>query len=98
MPSAAVPLARAIEDSAPLARLADRLRDSRERFTVLEPALPDGLRPHVRPGPVDDQTWTLLAANASVAAKLRQLLPRFTQLLQDAGRPALDLRVRVTRP
>jgi hypothetical protein len=95
MPSPSVPLARAIEHSAPLARLTDRLRQSQQRFAALAPVLPPALRAHVRAGPIDDQNWTLLAANPAVAAKLRQLLPDVAQQLNAAGWPAVEIRVRV---
>jgi hypothetical protein len=98
MPSTAVPIARAIGDSAPLTRLVERLRQSRRRFEDLRPALPAALQAQVGPGPIDDQSWTLLAANPAVAAKLRQLLPDLARRLQDAGWPPLEIRVRVLRP
>jgi hypothetical protein len=98
MPSAAVPIARAIGDSAPLTRLVERLRQSDRRFDDLRPALPSALQAQVRPGPVDDQGWTLLVANPAVAAKLRQLLPDLAARLQQAGWPPVEIRVRVLRP
>lgn len=98
MPSAAVPIARALGDSAPLARLVERLRQSSRRFDDLRAALPAAMQPHVRPGPIDDQGWTLLVANPAVAAKLRQLLPDLAACLQQAGWPPIEIRVRVPRP
>lgn len=97
MPHAAVPIARAIGDSAPLTRLVDRLRESGERFDALRPALPLPMQPHLRPGPIDDHGWTLLADNPAVAAKLRQLLPDLAQHLQAAGWPPVEIRIRVLR-
>lgn len=95
MPPAAVPLASAIESSAALARLGQRLRESRERLATAAEALPEALRPHVLPGPCDDRQWVLLAANGAVAAKLRQCLPTLEQRLQAAGWPPLGIRIRV---
>ncbi len=97
MPPGAVPIARALGDSAPLTRLVDRLRQSQARFDTVHPHLPAPLRPHVRPGPLDDRGWTLLAANPAVAAKLRQLLPDVVQGLQAAGWPPVEVRIRVLR-
>lgn len=37
--------------------------------------------------PIDEDGWSLLAANAAVAAKLRHLLPRLEGLLAQAGLP-----------
>ena len=54
--------------------------------------LPGGLDP----GPLDDESWTLLAANGAVAAKLRQLQPRIEQTLCSAGWPARALRIRIS--
>src|SRR5687768_10514896 len=66
----AQPIGRALESSPALARLGERLRESNARFAAVRDALPEGLRAHVRPGPVDEAGWSLLAANAAVAAKL----------------------------
>jgi hypothetical protein len=49
----------------------------------------------VRPGSLDAEGWTLLAANTAVAAKLRQLQPRLESALLDAGWPAGALRIKV---
>jgi len=60
--------------------------------TLIEPA---ALAAHVKPGPVDDAGWSLLAANASVAAKLRQLQPRLEDVLRERGWPVSAIRVKV---
>jgi hypothetical protein len=52
----------------------------------------------VKPGPVDEEGWSLLAANAAVAAKLRQLRPRVEQRLQEAGWAPATVRIKVLRP
>jgi hypothetical protein len=49
----------------------------------------------VRPGPLDAEGWTLLAANTAVAAKLRQLQPRLEETLLEHGWPAGSLRIKV---
>ena len=46
-------------------------------------------------GPIDDDGWSLLCANAAVAAKLRQLVPHLEQRLRDAGQPVTAIRVKV---
>ena len=71
----ALPLADALRSSKPLALLAERLRESKRRFDCIAPVLPGALAAQARPGPVDEHGWTVLAANAAVAAKLRQLVP-----------------------
>ena len=88
-------LSDALAASAPLASLMQRQRDSQARLTCAQPALPTALAPHVRAGPLDAETWTLLAANSAVAAKLRQLEPRIEAALHEQGWPARSLRIRI---
>jgi hypothetical protein len=49
----------------------------------------------VQPGPIDEAGWSLLVANAAVAAKLRQLAPRFEERLREAGHPVAAIRIKV---
>ena len=91
----ALPLQDALARSAPLALLQNRLRESNARFETLRDLLPPALAQHLRPGPLDAEGWTLLAANNAVAAKLRQLQPRLEAALLDAGWPLRTLRIKV---
>jgi hypothetical protein len=91
----ALPLTEALRRSAPLADLRRRLRESLFCLETIRPALPPPLRTLVQAGPVDEEGWTLLAANAAVAAKLKQLKPRLEQALQVAGCPAKVIRIKV---
>ena len=91
----ALPLRDALARSAPLALLQQRLRESNARFETLRGIFPPALAPHVRPGPLDTDGWTLLAANTAVAAKLRQLQPRLEAALLDSGWPPGVLRIKV---
>jgi hypothetical protein len=88
-------LAGAIADCDSLSGLAARLRESSARLEAIAPLLTDGLAHELRPGPIDDEGWSLLASNAAVAAKLRHLLPRFTEALRLRGFRDLPIRVRV---
>lgn len=88
-------LADALQRSAPLASLRARLRDSAERLEAIRSSLPGPLRTQVLPGPVDDDGWSLLAANGSVAAKLRQLKPRLEAVLVERGWQVSSIRIRV---
>jgi hypothetical protein len=88
-------VAEALRRSTPLAQLRQRLQESRDRYDAIRPALPDGLAAHVAPGPMDDEGWSLLAANASVAAKLRQLKPRLEDILRDRGWQVSSIRIKV---
>jgi hypothetical protein len=98
MPPGALPLARAIEGSAALARLGQRLRQSQQRLDAVRPALPAALLGQIHAGPCDDRQWALLATSAAAAAKLRQSLPDLHALLAAAGWPAVEIRVRVCSP
>jgi hypothetical protein len=91
----ALRLREALARSSPLAALQLRLRESNDRFEVIRSSLPPTLAAHVRPGPLDAEGWSLLAANPAVAAKLRQLQPRLDAVLADGGWPALALRIKV---
>jgi len=88
-------LEQALQRSEPLARLGQLLRDSNARFDAIHPCLPAALAPHVKPGPVDELGWSLLAANASVAAKLRQLQPRLEAVLKERGWEVSAIRIKV---
>ena len=88
-------LDQALQRSEPLARLAALMRDSNARFDTVRPYLPTALAPHVKPGPVDAAGWSLLAANASVAAKLRQLQPRLEAVLHERGWEVIAIRIKV---
>ena len=92
---AALPIGEALAQSLPLARLQSLLRESNARYELILPLLPAALARHVRPGPVDEEGWALLAANAAVAAKLRQLLPRLEAALQQQGHKPSAIRIRV---
>ncbi len=91
----ALRIEQALQQSAPLARLQGLLRESNARFAAIQPFLPAALARHVKPGPVDETGWSLLAANASVAAKLRQLQPRLEQVLVERGWQVSAIRVKV---
>jgi hypothetical protein len=91
----ALGIAEALRASAPLARLGERMRQSNACFAAVRPALPAGLAAHIRPGPVDEDGWSLLCANASVAAKLRQLVPHLEKRLKDDGLVVAAVRVKV---
>ena len=91
----ALSLTEALRQSAPLADLRRRLRESAERLEMIRPCLPPGLVSHVRAGPVDGEGWTLLAANAAVAAKLKQLRPRLEAALAVPGGTPVAVRIKV---
>lgn len=87
----------ALQGSEPLERLLQRVQSSRHRLRVIRAALPADLGEQVETGSLDAQHWTLLAANASVAAKLRQWVPRLDDALRAEGLEVIPIRIRVQR-
>ena len=92
---AAVAVSDVMRSSPALTRLIDRLRESNAMFATIRPLLPAGLAPSVQPGPLDEAGWSLLGANAAVAAKLRQLAPRLEDRLREAGHAVATIRIKV---
>jgi len=96
-PSVPEPLtiATALSQHSGLARLGLLMQESNRRMAVVRVALPGALARFVFAGPLDEEGWTMLAANAAVAAKLRQLQPRLELLLQEQGLMQGKLRIKV---
>ena len=94
---ASLPIGQVLQRSAPLLHLQQLVRDSNARFEAIRSSLPGALAAHVRPGPVDALGWSLLAANPSVAAKLRQLQPRLEASLSSQGWPVSAIRIKVNQ-
>ena len=91
----ALRLQDALLQSEPLALLRERIRDSKARFEAVKACIPSAMLAHVQPGPVDEAGWSLLVANASVAAKLRQCVPRLEEALKNQGWPPSVIRIKV---
>ena len=85
----------AISRSTPLARLQHLMKESQARLAVVRSVVPSALGAHLKPGPIDEDGWTLLVANAAVASKLRQLLPRIQDALRARGLQVTAIRIRV---
>lgn len=83
--------------STPLASLMQRLRMSQDCLEAVRACLPPAMVAYVKAGPIDDEGWTLLAANSSVSAKLRQLQPRLVEALAAKGIKVTAIRVRVQK-
>ena len=101
-PSADVPdpmsFSQALTGHQSLAHLGELLRASEARMALVRPLLPGALARFVKPGPIDEEAWCLLAANAAVAAKLRQLQPRIEAQLAELGLAPARLRIRIIQP
>ena len=90
-----VPIARSLAADDGLASLLARVRASQARLDAVAEVFPPTLRAHVRAGPLDDEGWTILAANTAVAAKLRHLLPLLAEALLAKGWQPTAIRVKV---
>jgi hypothetical protein len=90
--------AEALRRHPALDALRRRMADSNARLACIAPCLPTALRAQVQAGPLDDDGWSLLAANAAVAAKLRHLLPTLHDTLRAQGWQATAIRVRLQAP
>lgn len=89
-------LQQAVRAHPALADVAERAWASARLLRRVQVHLPPMLREQVQPGPLDEQTWWLLAANPAVAAKVRQLAPVLLAAAHTAGMPQLQaVRVRV---
>ena len=93
-----VSLAEALQGNPSLGALLGRWREAQQCMHVAAPILGPDLSASMRPGPVQDGQWTLLAASGGAAAKSRQLLPRITQAVQALGLGVQTVRVRVLPP
>jgi hypothetical protein len=92
-----ISLQDAVGSAPTLARLSQRAAESAARLRAVQPLLPPGLRPLVRPGGIDEAGWCLLAPHNAAAAKLRQLIPALLLALQAAGHPVSAIRVKVAQ-
>lgn len=90
-----LPLGQALDHNTTLATLLARVQAGRDRYDALRSLLPPELLDAVRPGPLLDDGWTLLADGPTAAAKLRQWLPRLADHLRASGFPEAPLRVKV---
>jgi hypothetical protein len=81
--------------SQPLVSLLQRLKASQACLAAVCEVLPPAMAAHIKAGPLDDEGWTILAANSAVSAKLRQLQPRLAEALAKRGLKVNAIRVRV---
>ena len=88
---------RALHRSEPLLSLMQRLRASQDCMEAVRSVLPPAMAAHVKAGPLDEDGWTLLAANSAVSAKLRQLQPRLIEALALKGHKVTSIRVKVQK-
>ncbi|SES90646.1 Protein of unknown function [Nitrosomonas marina] len=61
-------------------------------------AIPEHLIKHCELGPLSGNQLTLLAANASVAARLKHMVPSILQKIQKKGWQISSIKVRIQKP
>jgi len=94
-PPQALTALQAAENAPTLARLAERIRESNDRFKAIESLIPEALRPAVKAGPVDGESWCLLVSGNAAAAKIRQLLPLLQSRLLGKGWKVTSIRLKI---
>jgi hypothetical protein len=90
-----VSLLQAAEEAPVLAQLAQLARESGERLKAIELLIPASLRPAVKAGPIDGDSWCLLVESSSAAAKLRQVVPALLAHLRTRGTQVTSIRLKV---
>lgn len=90
-------LLQATMEAPRLARFSELIAASGTLRATIDCLLPATIRPHVRAGQWDNETWCLLADNNAVAAKLRQLLPALEAHLRTKGYIVKSIRIKVVK-
>lgn len=78
-----------------LARLTELVRESNDRLKAIESLLPAALRPAVKAGPIDGESWCLLVSGNAAAAKVRQLIPLIQARLLTKGWKVTSIRLKL---
>ncbi len=86
---------QAAGNSPALARLTELVQESNDRLKAIEPLLPEALRPAVKAGPIDGESWCLLVSSNAAAAKIRQLIPLIQARLLGKGWKITSIRLKI---
>lgn len=86
---------QAVENSPTLGRLAELVKESTDRLRAIEALIPENLRPAVKAGPIDGETWCILVSGNAAAAKLRQLIPLIQSRLLAKGWKVTSIRLKI---
>jgi hypothetical protein len=97
-PPGTVALSEALQSNPTLGSLLQRWRVAQQCMQAASVVLGAQLAPSLRPGPVEDSQWTLLASSGTAASKARQLLPRITEAVKSLGLGVETVRIRVSPP
>jgi hypothetical protein len=73
------------------------IAQSNQYLSDVEHLIPRGLRPTVKAGPLDSESWCVVVSNPTVATKLRHLLPDIEQCLRHKHRSPITVRIKVTQ-
>ena len=94
-PPSTLTIHQAAGNSPSLARLSELVRESNDRLKAIEPLLPEALRPAVKAGPIEGESWCLLVSSNAAAAKIRQLLPLIRTHLVGKGWKVTSIRLKI---
>jgi len=94
-PPSTLTIHQAAGNSPSLARLSELVRESNDRLKAIEPLLPEALRPAVKAGPIEGESWCLLVSSNAAAAKIRQLLPLIQTHLLGKGWKVTSIRLKI---
>jgi hypothetical protein len=94
-PSGTRSVAEALQGHETLGALLNRWHTAQQCMQASRPVIGAALSMALRPGPIEDGCWVILADNGTAASKARQLLPRVSAVLQQAGLPVSEVKVRV---
>ncbi|MES2399781.1 MAG: hypothetical protein V4573_07335 [Pseudomonadota bacterium] len=86
---------QAVENSPALGRLTELVKESSERLKAIQSLIPENLRPAVKAGPIEGETWCLLVSGNAAAAKLRQLTPLIQSRLLGKGWKVTSIRLKI---
>lgn len=86
---------QAAENAPSLARLTELVQESNDRLKAIESLLPGALRPAIKAGPIDGESWCLLVSGNAAAAKVRQLLPLIQARLLNKGWKVTSIRLKL---
>jgi hypothetical protein len=86
---------QAAENAPSLARLTELVQESNDRLKSIESLLPAALRPAIKAGPIDGESWCLLVSGNAAAAKVRQLIPLIQDRLLNKGWKVTSIRLKI---
>ncbi len=82
----AITLEQAANESPVLGSLMQQALRAKDMQAKLQPLVPEGIRPALAYGKVDEHgQWSIFVHSSAAAAKVRQLLPKWVAYLQQQG-------------